>query len=183
LCKARLEKRRREMLGEGAGEQTFRQRIDALLNRDGQSIDEDLEDLSSEELETLEEDVVDAATSARTVAELEREIASLADLAELARRVRHSGTDRKWSELREILTVSDLTGEVDGSQRKIIVFMEHRDTLNYLVDRIRTLIGKDEAVVAIHGGIGREERRATQERFTQDPTSASSSPPTPPGKG
>ena len=167
--KARLEKRRREMLGKGPGEQTFRQRIDVLLNKDEQSIDEDLEDLSSDELETLEEDVVDAATSARTVAELEREIANLADLAELARRVRHSGTDRKWSELREILTDSDLTREADGSQRKIIVFTEHRDTLNYLLDRIRTLLRKDEAVVAIHGGIRGEERRATQERFTQDP--------------
>lgn len=67
----------------------------------------------------------------------------LRDLAKIARQVRHSGTDRKWSELRE--------------------------TLNYLLARIRTLVGRDEAAVAIHGGIGREERPATQERFTQDP--------------
>ncbi|MDF2092592.1 helicase-related protein [Knoellia sp. 3-2P3] len=167
--KARLEKRRREMVGGGSGDRSFRQRVDELLNRDEQDIDEDLEDLSSEEVEALEEDVVDAATAARTVAELEHEIGDLADLAEIARQVRHSGTDRKWSELRDILTDNDLTREADGSLRKVIIFTEHRDTLNYLLDRIRTLVGRDEAVVAIHGGVGREERRATQERFTQDP--------------
>jgi superfamily II DNA or RNA helicase len=167
--KVRLEKRRREMLGEGLGDRTFRQYVDALLNKDEQSIDEELEDLSSGEVETLEEEVVDAATAARSITELDDEIASLTILVEIARRVRNSGTDRKWSELREILTDSELTREADGSLRKIIIFTEHRDTLNYLLDRIRTLLGKDEAVVAIHGGVGREERRATRERFTGEP--------------
>jgi superfamily II DNA or RNA helicase len=167
--KVRLEKRRREMLGEGLGDRTFRQYVDALLNKDEQSIDEDLEDLSSGEVETLEEEVVDAATAARSITELDDEIASLSILVEIARRVRNSGTDRKWSELREILTDSELTREADGSLRKIIIFTEHRDTLNYLLDRIRTLLGKDEAVATIHGGVGREERRATQERFTGEP--------------
>ena len=32
----------------------------------------------------------------------------------------------------------------------------------------RSLIGREEAVLAIHGGIRREERRKTQELFTQD---------------
>src|SRR5690606_3441860 len=58
--------------------------------------------------------------------------------------------------------------EPDGSRRKIIIFTEHRDTLNYLVAQIRDLLSRDEAVVAIHGGVGREARRAAQELFTQD---------------
>ena len=58
--------------------------------------------------------------------------------------------------------------EAGGTRRKLIVFTEHRDTLNYLVDRLRTYLGKAEAVVAIHGGVAREERRVIQERFTQD---------------
>jgi hypothetical protein len=33
---------------------------------------------------------------------------------------------------------------------------------------VGSLIGKPEAVVAIHGGMGREDRRSVQERFTQD---------------
>ncbi len=55
-----------------------------------------------------------------------------------------------------------------GHRRKLVIFTEHRDTLNYLTDRIRTLLGRPEAVVTIHGGIGREDRRNAQEEFTQD---------------
>lgn len=167
--KARLEKRRREMATGVLEERFFRGQIDQILARDDDGdLDDRLEDLPVAEVEELEEDVLDAATAARTIAELEHEIADLGALVEIASRVRHSETDRKWSELRSILTGNDLTLESDGSLRKIIIFTEHRDTLNYLVDRIRTLVGRAEAVVSIHGGMGREERRATQELFTQD---------------
>ena len=52
--------------------------------------------------------------------------------------------------------------------RKIIIFTEHRDTLEYLADRIRGLLGRPDAVVTIHGGVRREERRKIMELFTQD---------------
>jgi hypothetical protein len=39
-----------------------------------------------------------------------------------------------------------------------VIFTEHRDTLNYLERRITTLLGRTEAVVMIHGGMGREDR-------------------------
>ena len=48
-------------------------------------------------------------------------------------------------------------------------FTEHRDTLNYLKDGIATLLGRPEAVVVIHGGLGRDERRKAQEEFLNDP--------------
>ncbi|WP_347350528.1 helicase-related protein [Intrasporangium sp.] len=166
--KRRLEKRRREMAN-GPDEVSFRRRVEQILGRDDDDgLDDRLEDLAGAELEQLEDDVVDAATAARTIAELDHEINDLTDLIEIAGRVRHSGHDRKWSELRGILADNDLTRDSDGSLRKIIVFTEHRDTLNYLVERIRTLLGRNEVVVTIHGGIRREERRAIQERFTQD---------------
>src|SRR6266581_7148600 len=53
-------------------------------------------------------------------------------------------------------------------RRKLVIFTEHRDTLNYLHERIRTMLGQSEAVVTIHGGMGREERTHAQESFTQD---------------
>ena len=71
----------------------------------------------------------------------------LADLEELARRVRHSGTDKKWTELRDLLSDNTLIRDSDGSIRKIIIFTEHRDTLDYLAERIRGLLGRPEAVV------------------------------------
>ena len=53
--------------------------------------------------------------------------------------------------------------------QKLVIFTEHRDTLNYLETRITTLLGRKEAVVIIHGGMGREERMKAQESFKHDP--------------
>ena len=55
-----------------------------------------------------------------------------------------------------------------GHRRKLVIFTEHRDTLNYLPDRTGSLLGRPEVVVTIHGGMGREERRKAQDAFTQD---------------
>ncbi len=48
--------------------------------------------------------------------------------------------------------------DANGHRRKLVIFTEHRDTLNYLAERIRGLLGSPEAVVAIHGGVAREDR-------------------------
>ena len=58
--------------------------------------------------------------------------------------------------------------DADGHRRKLVIFTEHRDTLNYLTEKIRALIGRPEAVVIIHGGVGREERRKAEEAFKHD---------------
>jgi superfamily II DNA or RNA helicase len=137
---------------------------------------EDLEEAPAEEVESLEEELVDQATAARTVEELRAEIATLKRLETLALQVRNSGTDRKWEELSRLLqdeaamfdAGSHHAGHDGGSRHKLVVFTEHRDTLNYLAGRIRTLLGRAEALVTIHGGLGREERRKAQETFIQD---------------
>jgi superfamily II DNA or RNA helicase len=162
----RLEKRRQELTNPTAAVSPLGNRLDLLLGRD---IDEDdLDDLDAEEREALEENVLDAATAARTAAELDVEIGILKDLEELARQVRFAGTDRKWNELRSILLDDRLVHDGSGNLRKIIIFTEHRDTLNYLTTQIRQLLGRPEAVVEIHGGVRREERRKVQELFTKD---------------
>ena len=53
--------------------------------------------------------------------------------------------------------------------QKLVIFTEHRDTLNYLHGRIATLLGRSNAIVIIHGGIGREDRLKAQEAFRHDP--------------
>ena len=119
--------------------------------------------------------MVDRASAARTIAELEAEIHTLRRLEGLAQKVHRSGTDRKWEQLSKLLQGegdASAAGELfdpQGYRRKLIIFTEHRDTLNYLTDRIRTLIGRPEAVVTIQGNMGREDRRKAQEAFTQDP--------------
>ena len=87
--RGRLRSRRMEMSSDGT-RTTLTTRLDELLGRDAEITDSDLEDLTGEELEQAEEDVVDAASAATALAELDKEIAVLADLEELARRVRNA---------------------------------------------------------------------------------------------
>ncbi len=82
--------------------------------------------------------------------------------------VRRSGTDRKWEGLASLLQNNAEMFDAEGHRRKLVIFTEHRDTLNYLTERIRTMLGRDEAVVTIHGGMSREERARAQEAFTQE---------------
>jgi superfamily II DNA or RNA helicase len=132
-------------------------------------IPDDDDDLDADEQETLEEAVIDDATAARTVAELEIEIISLGDLEKMAKAVVDSGEDRKWEELSRLLQNNPETRDASGLQRKIIIFSEHRDTLNYLLHKVSGLLGNDKAVVTIHGGTHRDERRRVQALFRSDP--------------
>lgn len=129
---------------------------------------ENIDELSDEELENLEEKVVDQASAAETIVELRAEIQTLTRLEKRAKEVRRSGSDRKWEELRDLLLNEDEMFDANKSRRKLIIFSEHKDTLNYLAERVRDLLGSHEAVVTIHGGMGREKRRNSQESFTQD---------------
>ena len=139
---------------------------------DAEDVDDVLDELGGEELEDLEEEVVDAATAARTAEELKAEITVLDDLVARAKQVRYADTDRKWTELRDLLLDPEAMFDRDGARRKILIFTEHRDTLNYLVGKIRMLLGREEIVAAIHGGVNREDRRAVQDAFRQDPALA-----------
>lgn len=127
------------------------------------------DELDAEQAETLEENIVDAATAAQSAVELAYEISQLNDLVTLATQVRDSGQDRKWAELRKLLLDEALLRDPDGAPRKLIVFTEHKDTLYYLADQIRNLIGRADAVLVIHGGTKRDDRRRTREEFTHDP--------------
>ncbi|MEU3046201.1 helicase-related protein [Streptomyces sp. NPDC006984] len=134
-----------------------------------ESLDSELDELSGEELENLEEQVVDSASAALTIAELAQEIDSLRELEHLAARVLALGEDRKWLELSALLQDNEHMHDAQGQPRKLIVFTEHRDTLEYLSRRVRSLIGRPEAVVSIHGGTPRQRRRDVRDAFNQDP--------------
>lgn len=129
-------------------------------------IDDD--EYTSDEIETIEEELLDAATAAQTIEELTKELIELGELVKVAKQVRDAGTDRKWTELSQILQDHALTTDVNGWPRKLIIFTEHRDTLDYLTQKVRALIGKTEAVKAIHGGVRRQERRQVTEEFTKN---------------
>jgi SNF2 family DNA or RNA helicase len=128
----------------------------------------ELDEAPEEEIEQTTDQVVDLATASRTIAELEAEIQTLQRLERLADQVRHSGVDRKWSELSRLLQEQSEMFEQDGQRRKLVIFSEHRDTINYLYNKICSLLGKPESVVTIHGSMPRDQRRAIQASFVQD---------------
>jgi len=130
---------------------------------------QDLDDSPADELEDVEEHVLDSATAALTRAELQAEISTLEALEKLAYGLRHSGTDRKWEELAAIIQDEERMLDRDGNRRKLVIFTEHRDTLNYLLERISVLYGRHDMLVSIDGSVPRDKRRAVENRFLYDP--------------
>ncbi len=149
---------------------------------------DDLADAPEQEVEDAEVQILDQATAAVSIDELRAEIETLKRLQAQALKVRRAGEDTKWlalaSLLNEIFTPSgraDRIGErIRGSSgpirqpvaspgQKLVIFTEHRDTLTCLQERIDTMLGREGAVVVIHGGVGREKRREVQQAFLFDP--------------
>ncbi|MEI8334430.1 MAG: helicase-related protein, partial [Chloroflexota bacterium] len=166
---ARLERTLAEAEVARQGEQArlIQPELAAITLADVEEIDDD--EATAEEQEEVEEAAVDLATAARTIAELRLEIGTLRRLETLAGEVRKLGTDTKWTELSTLLQDNPEMRDAGGGRRKLIVFTEHRDTLDYLVERIGTFLGRPEAIVAIHGGLPRDQRRAAEAMFKVDP--------------
>lgn len=159
--------RRRERLEARLAEEKLGKKAEMYRsNIDFEDFDED--DLPSSERETLEGNIADQASAATTISELEAEIAILKRLERLANEVRASGEDRKWDELSKLLQDNKEMFSPEGQREKLIIFTEHKDTLRYLAEKIRSLFGDDKAVVTIHGGMLRDERRKVEELFKQD---------------
>jgi len=138
-----------------------------LPDYDDDDLDELEEDATEEELEQNEVQVLDQATTARSIGELQAEIASLKQLEMLADQLLRSRQDKKWEQLAELLQ-ANVMYDGEGRRRKLVIFTEYRDTLTYLTERIRNLLGKPEAVVNIYGGMSREVRAKQQLDFVQD---------------
>ena len=143
--------------------------VSSVLNDD--NIDDEfiinIDEFDDHDIDSFEQDISATATTAETIEQLEQEIETLRDLEGKALAVLRSGKDTKWNELNRILD-DDLMTDSDGMRRKLVIFTEAKDTLNYLVDRIKTRLGKPEAVDAIHGSVNRDERRNIIRRFMQD---------------
>jgi superfamily II DNA or RNA helicase len=188
-------RRRRERLEQRMRELELGQRSAALTGSStaGMDLDEDdvddFDDVPENEAAEIEARVLDQATAAKTIAELEVEITTLKRLENMAADVRRGGMDTKWRELSSLLSdiftsagvgvhaaeaptpygSGALPKPVPSPRQKLVLFTEHRDTLSYLERQIGSLLGRPDALVIIHGGMGREERRKSQESFLHDP--------------
>ena len=131
---------------------------------------DDFDEVPGSEAEAAEDEIVDRATAAATIAELEAELATLKILEAQALALKLSGQDTKWVQLESILDEPLMLDQATGLRRKVLIFTEPKDTLEYLQAKITARVGDPAAVVVIHGGVPREARRAAIAAFNSDPT-------------
>ena len=114
-----------------------------------------------EEAEQIDEDL-ERATAARSISELESEISQVQSLVKLAREVYNLKAESKFENLWEALT--------EYQDTKVLIFTEHRDTMNFVIERLEAL-GFTDKVAQIHGGM-KYSVREEQVEFFRDPNGA-----------
>ena len=107
---------------------------------------EDLEELEDTERERLER-MLEAVTLAGNADEVRKEIAELRQLAGQAGTVEASGQEAKLTRLNEIMREQ---GFFDDPDQRLLIFTEFKDTLDYLVERLKSWGFR---VGSIHGGM------------------------------
>ena len=120
----------------------------------------DMEDKERENQERIWETL----SFAENREELEREIQTLAILENQAKDVIESEVEVKLIKLKETMIELQKKG-VDDESKKILIFTESRDTLEYLEKRLRSWEYK---VNTIHGGMRPDERVAAEGVFKQE---------------
>lgn len=128
-----------------------------LLQEDG--YDEDyLEDLEERERWEKEEELLEKLTSAETLEELKDEIEKLKELVAISKEVEKKEVETKLNELRKLMEAEKL----QETETKLLIFTESRDTLEYLVEKLR---GWGYLVVYIHGGMNMDARIKAEADF------------------
>jgi len=124
---------------------------------EGKTADEESVHDSREENEIAEEKLLQGVVAA-SLTDLQVELEQVRQLRDLAKQVFEAGTESKFERLREIITDPRYASE------KLLIFTEHRDTLEFLVRRLEGL-GYTGQVAQIHGGMPYTEREAQVEYF------------------
>jgi len=107
---------------------------------------EDLEEMEEAQREHFER-LIEATTIAQNPAQVREEIENLGALAERARKFEESEAEAKLTKLRAVLREQ---GYFDNPDERLLIFTEFRDTLDYLVEKLRKWGFR---VGFIHGGM------------------------------
>ena len=107
---------------------------------------DEIEEMEEIERERLEE-MLEAITLAGNAEQVREEINELRNLASQAQAVEGSSAEAKLSKLKDLLHQE---GFFDRSDKRLLLFTEFKDTLNYLVDNLKAWGFK---VGSIHGGM------------------------------
>jgi len=119
--------------------------------------DEETTGAGKEEHEENEAEAL-GAFIATSLAELVVERGQVQELIALAGAVHNSGRESKFERMAELLRAPQYRDQ------KVIIYTEHKDTLEFLIRRLEGM-GYADQVAFIHGGLGFEERDAQVERF------------------
>jgi superfamily II DNA or RNA helicase len=107
---------------------------------------EELEEMEDSERERLE-DMVAAVSLARNPEQVREEVAELQELVKHAIRVEEANCEAKLSKLHGVLKQQ---GFFDNPQQRLLIFTEFKDTLDYLVKKLKEW---GFTVGTIHGGM------------------------------
>ena len=107
---------------------------------------EELEEMEENERERLEE-ILEAITLAANAEEVQEEIAELRQLAQQAQAVKASDAEAKLAKLKDLL---QREGFFDNPNQRLLLFTEFKDTLDYLVTKLKSWGFR---VGFIHGGM------------------------------
>ena len=107
---------------------------------------DELEEMEEGERERLER-ILEAITLAGNAEQVRQEVAELQGLAEQAKAVEDSGVEAKLTRLKDLL---HREGFFDRPDQRLLLFTEFKDTLDYLVERLKTWGFR---VGTIHGGM------------------------------
>lgn len=129
------------------------------LKQEFGEIPDELEDLTEAERWKFEDDVVERLTLASNMAELETEISDLERLVTKAKRTARNPLFRetKFEELRQVISE-----HVSGKNERLLVFTEHKDTLDFLVSKLGDL---GFHCCTIHGGMPLPKRIDAEREF------------------
>lgn len=113
--------------------------------------------------EAARDAIFDNFTSAGEVENLRAEVFMLRELNARAKRVRDQATDSKLTALKQCLEQAEFQDLRNGdNQSRLLLFTEHRDTLNYVRNK---LVEWGYTVCEIHGGMNVHQRKKAQEEF------------------
>ena len=107
---------------------------------------EELEEMEETERERLEQ-MLEAITLAGNAEQVREEISELRQLAEQALGVEEAGVEAKLTKLKDLLHNE---GFFDHADKRLLIFTEFKDTLDYLLEKLKTWGFK---VGCIHGGM------------------------------
>lgn len=137
------------------------------IDIDTYSADEEGEDGHDSEAEMRESE---AEVFARSLSDLKAERVVVSNLVDLADRVYQQGDGSKFQKLMDLLDGGPVnTGdiEVDFGREKVLIFTEHRDTLDFIVSRLGQH-GFAGRVGFLHGGMDYKERERVVAEFKKE---------------